>query len=279
MLFKLAGYSDKGVAKASNQDSFLIKVANTSLGDVALAVVADGMGGLSKGELASAQAIRAVGKWFDDKMPSYLNTMGSSVAGLERLVEAQLNGLVQELNLSILQYGKQNRINLGTTFTAFLCVGSRYSIAHVGDSRVYEITQDAVVQLTEDQTLVQRELSAGRITPKEAKNHPQGNVLLQCVGATKEVDPQVKSGFLRKDATYLLCSDGFRHQITEEELMRDFAPISLAGCWQAGAGDADAIRYAAVEERIRESVLRAEERGEKDNITAVVLSLGEEGSR
>ena len=279
MLFKLAGYSDKGAVKASNQDSFLIKVANTSLGDVALAVVADGMGGLSKGELASAQAIRAVGKWFDDKMPSYLNTMGSSVAGLEKLVEAQLNGLVQELNLSILQYGKQNRINLGTTFTAFLCVGSRYSIAHVGDSRVYEITQDAVVQLTEDQTLVQRELSAGRITPKEAKNHPQANVLLQCVGATKEVDPQVKSGFLRKDATYLLCSDGFRHQITEEELIRDFAPISLAGCWQTGAGDAGAIRYAAVEERIRESVLRVEERGEKDNITAVVLSLGEEGGR
>ena len=273
MLFKAAGYSTKGAVKPSNQDSFLIKVANTSLGDVALVVVADGMGGLSKGELASAQVVRAMDQWFENKLPGYLEAMGSSVAGLERLVEAQWNGLVQELNISILQYGKRNRLNLGTTFTAMLCVGSRYSIAHVGDSRVYQITEGKAVQLTEDQTLVQRELSAGRITEEEALVHPQRNVLLQCVGASREVMPQVISGSLNKGATYLLCSDGFRHELTEEELLERFAPAALEGLWNSGSDGLPC--YEGIETSIRECVEQLEARGEKDNITAVVLSLEE----
>lgn len=273
MLFKAAGYSTKGAVKPSNQDSFLIKVANTSLGDVALVVVADGMGGLSKGELASAQVVRAMDQWFENKLPGYLEAMGSSVAGLERLVEAQWNGLVQELNISILQYGKRNRLNLGTTFTAMLCVGSRYSIAHVGDSRVYQISEGEAKQLTEDQTLVQRELSAGRITEEEALVHPQRNVLLQCVGASREVMPQVVSGALNKGAAYLLCSDGFRHELTEEELSERFAPAVLAGLWNSSSEDLP--RYEGIETRIRECVEQLETRGEKDNITAVVLSLEE----
>ncbi len=273
MLFKAAGYSTKGAVKPSNQDSFLIKVARTPFGDVALVVVADGMGGLSKGELASAQVVRAMDCWFEEKLPGYLEAMGSSVSGLERLVEAQWNGLVQELNISILQYGKRNHINLGTTFTAMLCVGNRYSVAHVGDSRAYRITEGKAAQLTEDQTLVQRELSAGRITEEEALVHPHRNVLLQCIGASREVVPQVISGNLDKGATYLLCSDGFRHEISEGELAERFAPKAIAGLWDSGSEEP--VRYEEVESCIRECVEQVEARGEKDNITAVVLSLAD----
>lgn len=272
MLFKVAGYSDKGAVKESNQDSYLAKVANTSLGDVALVVVADGMGGLSKGELASAHAVRVMDEWFESKLPDYLEAMGSSVSGLERLVEAQLNGLVQELNLAILKYGWAKRKTLGTTFTALLCVGSRYSIAHVGDSRVYEIAPKGVTQLTEDQTFVQQELSAGRITEEEAKTHPRRNVLLQCLGAYREVEPQIISGTLCKGATYLLCSDGFRHELSNEEMQRNFSAEALADCWQTESDEDGLSRYGLVERKIQQLVEEIEGRGEKDNITAVVLS-------
>lgn len=272
MIFKVAGYTDKGAVKESNQDSYLIKVASTPLGDVALAVIADGMGGLSKGELASAHVVRTMDEWFENKFPDYLEAMGSSVAGLERLVEAQLNGLVQELNLAILKYGWAKRKTLGTTFTALLCVGSRYSIAHVGDSRVYEIAPKGVVQLTEDQTFVQQELSAGRITEEEAKNHPRRNVLLQCLGAYREVDPQIVSGTLSKGATYLLCSDGFRHELSSEEIGRNFSAEALADCWQSESDSNGLNRYKLVEQKIQQLVQEIERRGEKDNITAIVLS-------
>lgn len=188
--------------RESNQDSYLIKVASTTMGDVALLAVADGMGGLESGELASATVIRMLSTWFDTKLPAALEVMETSVGGFEQFVDGQWNGLIQDMNMALIRHGMAHRMNLGTTLTAMLAIGGRYSIVHVGDTRAYEIVVGGITQLTQDQTFVRREVEAGRLTPEEAIVHPRRNVLLQCLGSTKEVVPDLVHGNITRDAIY-----------------------------------------------------------------------------
>jgi serine/threonine protein phosphatase PrpC len=78
---------------------------------------------------------------------------------------------------------------------------------------------DTNLQLTKDQTFIAREIAAGRMTPEQAKTDPRRSVLLQCVGASAVVEPEFTKGELKNNTTYMLCSDGFRHQITDDEML------------------------------------------------------------
>ena len=158
-----AYYSDIGISKKVNQDSLLIKEADTPLGKVLFAVLCDGMGGLKKGEVASASAIEGCARWFCDTFPHLLNhfSVQSTVVSMKELFEV--------INERIHHYGSQNDIELGTTLTAFLLVGTEdFIIGHIGDSRVYRI-KHRVSQLTEDHTFVEREVKNGRLTRQEAE--------------------------------------------------------------------------------------------------------------
>lgn len=273
MRFEAAAYSDRGLVKETNQDSVGIDIASTPIGDVALIVVADGMGGLECGELASATVVRELSKWFHEKLPFVLQTIQESVGGFEQIVSGQWAGIVQDLNLKIMAYGVRHQLTLGTTMTAMLAIGGRYTIAHVGDSRAYEITPQGTTQLTEDQTFVHREMMAGRMTYDEALVHPQRNVLLQCIGASKEVVPSISHHTLNKEATYLLCSDGYRHVLTEDELASQFSGAVLWG--EDGVKEGDATEAARVRlARVGETVM---ERKEADNLSAAVLRAVPEG--
>lgn len=295
MLFEGAGYSNVGITRESNQDSFAIKVAGTPLGDVALVAVADGMGGLQHGELASAIVIQELSTWFDTKLPIALETLESSVGGFEHFVDGQWNGLVQEMNMELIRRGMAYGMNMGTTLTAMLAIGARYSIVHVGDTRAYQLAPRALTQLTEDQTFVKREVDAGRLTPEQALVHPRRNVLLQCLGSTKEVVPALYHGNLDPSCTYLLCSDGFRHVITESEMVRRLGPNALDdAAWAAErsmptfsaatASDLDAAEAVGFpanspSEALRRAARLVMDRKEADNITAVVLRAKREGDR
>ncbi len=265
MRFQAVGCSDAGRVKDTNQDSYLIEIADTPLEDVALVAVADGMGGLRKGELASATAVNSLSAWFEEKLPVSLETFDSSVEGFQQFVEGQWSGFVQDLNLEIMRHGINHAMSLGTTLTALLTVGARYSLMHVGDSRIYEITNASIKRLTEDQTFIRREIEAGRLTEEEAKDHPQRNVLLQCIGSSKEVKPQVEHGNIQRGATYLLCSDGFRHVLSEDEIKEALKPDALD--WEDEMADAFPERV------LRRLVDLAMERKERDNITALVLHV------
>lgn len=268
MKFRCAGATNVGTKKKTNQDSCLIKVAETRVGDVALVAVCDGMGGLSKGELASATVARAFSDWFEKKLPILLETLSTSVEGLEASVEGQWSGLVQDLNIEIMRHGTKDKINLGTTLTAMLFVGGRYSIVHVGDSRAYEITADEAKQLTHDQTFVAQEIESGKMTEEEAKVHPDRNVLLQCVGSSVEVVPEIIHGTLNKQATYLVCSDGFRHELSPQEICDTFKKSVTEDLWDGRDG-------AQVSACIDDAIEEVMKRGEQDNITAVLLETFE----
>ena len=114
---------------------------------------------------------------------------------------------------------------IGTTLSAILMYEDRYYIIHVGDSRVYELT-DKMEQLTQDQTLGAREIAAGRLTPEQAETDSRRSILLQCVGASPVVEPDFIRGYITQNASYLLCSDGFRHKISGDEIMAKLSPLA-----------------------------------------------------
>ena len=211
MRFIATADTDIGISKDTNQDSVLIKHAMADGKEILLAVVCDGMGGLSKGELASATVIRAFAKWFDEELPFELENVDLQVIG------AKWSLLLKELNAQILEYSKENSIEgVGTTFSGILFIDDQYVIGHVGDTRIYHIGA-SLTQLTTDQTFVAREISRGTMTLEQAKTDKRRNLLLQCIGASKVVEPQIICGKTEKGA-YMLCSDGFRHEISEAEI-------------------------------------------------------------
>ena len=218
MRFLTAVHTDVGIKKSTNQDSALIMEAQSDIGNVLLAVICDGMGGLAKGEVASAAVIQAFSRWFESELPDIL---GSD--SIKESVFSSWEKIVFNMNDKISQYGKAHAISLGTTVVAVLFVGEKYYIVNIGDCRVYSI-DDRVNQLTKDQTFVQREMDLGRMTYEEAMRSPQRNVLLQCIGASSYIEPAYYTGDLRGGQIFMLCSDGFRHVITEQELYEKLNP-------------------------------------------------------
>lgn len=218
MNFIVSASTDIGIKKATNQDSLSVKVFNTSCGKMVFAVLCDGMGGLSKGEVASANLIDAFDEWMFTELPELCET------GIEEgKIISQWNRVVNEQNMRIMQYGRSFNANIGTTVVVMLITETNYYIMNVGDSRAYEI-YDRVTQITKDQTVVAREVEMGTLTPEEALNDPRRSVLLQCVGASDTVTPAYCFGETKLNSVYMLCSDGFIHEITADELYGYLSP-------------------------------------------------------
>lgn len=226
MSFLSIAHTDVGIKKSTNQDSVLIKEASTDYGRVLLAVICDGMGGLAKGEVASATLVRAFSEWFQNEFPSVLYE--DSKEGVIDFDVLQLNWsrLIDLTNQKIAAYGESFHAPCGTTLAALLLMNGHYYVANVGDSRVYRMNEK-FYQITKDQTFVQREIDEGRMTEEEAKNHPQRNVLLQCVGASDVVVPDFFEGTYHSGDVFMSCSDGFRHLITDEEFMKVINPTQI----------------------------------------------------
>ena len=146
--FLTALHTDVGIIKETNQDSLCIKSAKTDIGNILLAVVCDGMGGLKKGELASATVIRRFSYWFDNELPLIIHDVT-----MDR-IRNSFSAMIDELNNRIIEYGENNGISLGTTLTAIFFTEEEYIVAHVGDSRAYIIDEDTIRMITEDQTVV-----------------------------------------------------------------------------------------------------------------------------
>lgn len=218
MNFVVSASTDVGIVKETNQDSITIKVINTKQGRMVFAALCDGMGGLDKGEVASASVIHAFSNWVTNDLQQLCN--GPIEDGV---IRQQWEQIIQSQNESIKVYGKRQGVRLGTTAVVMLLTQTRYYILNVGDSRAYEIT-DRVNQLTTDQTFIAREIALGNMTEEEAMNDERKNVLLQCVGASDVVYPDMMFGDVKSNAIYMLCSDGFRHEITNDEIFEKLNP-------------------------------------------------------
>lgn len=254
MIFLTSACTDVGIRKKTNQDSHLIKVAKTPIGNVALAVMCDGMGGLAKGEVASSHVIELFNKWFCTQLPAIIksNTFGN--------LKYQWNSIVQIANATIAEYGNEFGVSMGTTLTAVLLINNKGYAIHVGDSRLYRITTNSIEILTEDQTLVAREVRNGRLTPEQAKTDPRRSVLLQCIGASRVVEPQFLEFDVSSNTVLMLCSDGFRHQISEQEIQMEFSPSDL-------------LSKEIMLQRSKNLIELNKSRKETDNITTLLVKI------
>lgn len=258
MRYLLSYHTDTGRVKQVNQDALLLQSGRLKGERLVLAVLCDGMGGLEKGEAASASVIRRFALWFRRELPVMLKKDRNS---LEDGVLSAWTGILEQEDEAIALYGRRNGVIMGTTATAMLFAGGVYYIAHVGDGRVYELG-DGLRQLTKDQTLAEREVERGRLTEQEAEADSRRNVLLQSIGAgcctgTGPV-PAFIRGPVQRGGVYLLCSDGFRHEVSAAELLQAFHPSVMAG-------EAD-MKAACV--RITEL---DKARGETDNISVIAV--------
>lgn len=251
MTFQIAYHTDAGIKKKTNQDALLMKTAKTAKGKIGLFIVCDGMGGLSYGEMASATVIKGMSDWFDNVLPEIYFS--------EEMLSSNLADCVKMLNEKIIEYGEASKLKLGTTITALLIVNSKYYLVQVGDSRAYRIGKQLTL-LTEDQTLVARELARGNITEEQARKDPRRNILLQCVGATPELSVVISEGEVKNGEVYLLCTDGFYHEITEDEIFEKLRPDTFTN-----------------ENEMKKTVVQlvelVKERKEVDNISLLVTKV------
>ena len=205
MRFMTAVHTDVGLVKKVNQDSLLVLQADTEDGPILLAVICDGMGGLSSGEIASACVITGFSDWFKLELPFMLRK------GFQReALKDSWDSLIREANYRIKTYGKNHQVTMGTTCAALLLFQGVYYLLNVGDSRVYLIDEN-VFQLTKDHTYIQQELDANRMTYEQSLVDPKRNALTQCIGAGANPVPDYFFGDVQPDQSFLLCCDGFRY--------------------------------------------------------------------
>lgn len=252
MNFVISATTDIGIRKKTNQDSLSVKTIQTNQGRMVFAVLCDGMGGLQRGEVASAALIHAFNQWVTEQLPSLCN------APIEDyIIREQWMEITAKMNEEIKRYGNYHQVQLGTTLVAILITEKRYYIINVGDSRAYEI-KDELIQLTKDQTFVEREVQLGNMTREQAEKDSRKNVLLQCVGASPEVYPEMFFGDTKQDAVYMLCSDGFRHEISTDEIFNGFKPDNL-------------LNELDMERNARRLIDINKQRQETDNISVVLV--------
>lgn len=252
MELKIALHSDVGIQKTINQDSLFMKAASTDYGPVALLAVCDGMGGLSKGELASATLVRSLDNWFMQDFPALLYQN----RGMESLKDSFWR-FIDRVNRKLASYGSSHHNELGTTMASLLIIQDQYLVVNVGDSRVYLLSGRAR-QITKDQTYVQKEIDAGRMTERQAKEDVNRNVLLQCVGASQDIVPDFYIGTIEPGTEFLLCSDGFRHMVSDEEL---YCMLHM----QNGCTEQD------MEEKLVYLTELNKQRRETDNISSILV--------
>lgn len=250
MSFQLVHFSSCGPVRATNQDSYCIRVSAVSSGLIAMALVCDGMGGMNCGEVASATLSVAFGTWFDKQFADLLR----SGLTTERIF-SDWNNIISQAHSDLKEYAVRNHLRIGTTLSVILIAHRQYFLMHVGDSRIYMENGQAIRQLTKDQTLAMRELEAGRITEEEYRSDTRKNVLLQCVGDSS-VSPVFLTGEAPLAGGVLLCSDGFYHTVSPSELHQ--AMTSTGG-------------KAELQRQLLDYADRGRLLGEDDNMTCVAF--------
>lgn len=255
MEFYISATTDIGTGRKINQDSLSVRRLETRTGKMVLAVLCDGMGGLRYGELASASIVSAFTDWM------YRDLSAMSQYPLEdHMIRKQWSELIEVQNRSIRSYGQHHHCTTGSTVTALLLTESRYYLLNIGDSRAYEIAEE-VTQLTEDHTVAADEVRLGNLTKEQAAHASIQNVLTRCVGVQEKVWPDFFFGNVRKEAVYMLCSDGFRHRLTAEEMQEHLL---------------HAIKRKPLQIKRQEEYLieLTKQRGETDNISVITIYTG-----
>ena len=251
--------ADVGKTRPGEQNEDSLGVFTLTLGvdsrtyPVALAVVADGMGGHASGQEASQLVVRTLADFLLRQLA--LPFLAGSVSGDE--ADDVLKGLLYEgaraANLALCKANDDHDADSGCTLVAALVVNGTAFIVNVGDSRAYVLADGALRRITTDHSLVEQLIAGGIITPEERYTHPQRNQIFNSLGDDPELRPDTFVQRLQPGMRLLLCSDGVWEMVRDDELMRLLSDV--ADPQQA----AEAL------------IAHANENGGEDNISAILL--------
>lgn len=244
---EVAAVTDRGLSekRPENEDSMLSDPAHH------IFAVADGVGGAQAGEVASQTAIEVLHEAFANQHD------GEDVEDLMEIA-------IQRANDSIFRMSREQPrfAMMATTMVALHLDGLRATVGHVGDSRLYSFAPDGrLSRETQDHSLVEEEMRAGRLTAEQAATHPNRNVISRALGAEASVEVDMRTFEVERGTIFLLCSDGITRHVPDEELstvLRNARTLD-----------------AACEELKR----RCFQRGAEDNLTAVLVRVGGEGAQ
>ncbi len=211
LYFQYAGLTNTGMIRDHNEDAYKLPVeadAGTLASKGHLYVLADGMGGHQKGEVASEVTIETVNSEYYAVVASLENS-----DPVEGIVGA-LSAAIEKANDQVLNATEGG----GTTVVAAVLYGDSLVAMNVGDSRAYLLRDHKLHQLSKDHSLVRRLVEMGKITEEEALTHPRRNVLYQALGQGSDVDIHISSEKLEAGDVIILCSDGLWGEVTEPEL-------------------------------------------------------------
>jgi protein phosphatase len=240
------GLTDVGRRRENNQDRLLLDAER------GVYAVADGMGGHAAGEVASHIAIEALSEAVDG------NRLGRDAANTQetanRLESAFLEGN-RRICESVVTRGEWR--GMGTTIVALVALEDRVVIGHVGDSRAYVLRDDELQRLTNDHSWVCEQVRLGLLTDEEAKRHPMRNIITRALGNREELEVETTEEPVRPGDVFLLCSDGLNSMLGDDEIREIL----------------DQHRDDP-EKACRALVDAANEQGGEDNVTVVILAVG-----
>ena len=206
---KLFGKTDIGLVRETNQDAF--SFGSFDDGNC-WAVVCDGMGGVSGGQVASEICVEKVSEAIKR---SYRK--GITVSSAKNLLTTAINAA----NSAVFKEAQENieLKGMGTTVVAVLVLGSIAVVAHVGDSRAYLIN-DEINQITKDHSFVQLLIDTGKITEEDAKVHPDRNVITRAVGIEHVVDVEIDIVDINDNDKLLICTDGLNGYVPDADILK-----------------------------------------------------------
>jgi serine/threonine protein phosphatase PrpC len=248
--------TDVGQERSLNEDSLLtvsvVPVYRSMSAPVGVFAVADGMGGHEAGDTASHAAISALAQ------ESVAGVLRPASVG-EPLPEAGewLTQATQAANRAVYDRRTEAGTDMGTTLVTALFVGDTATISNVGDSRAYLLNEEKIIQVTTDHSLVERLVATGQITPEEAINHPQKNVIYRVIGDRPRVENDVYEQRLAPGEALLMCSDGLSGMVPDDQIWH---------IWRTSTSPQEAC------DRLVEA---ANEAGGEDNITVVIVQIGQ----
>ncbi|MBT9258814.1 MAG: Stp1/IreP family PP2C-type Ser/Thr phosphatase [Clostridiales bacterium] len=242
---KVSACTDVGLWRQRNEDAYLVK----RLPGGWVLAVADGIGGMKGGDVASRMAVETLEEWLENGLPS--PSPGE-----------YLREMVLEANRRIYHRGRQTMSPLsamGTTFTVALLWQGALWMAHVGDSRAYLIRQGRILQLTQDHSLTGELVEEGQLGEEEAMHHPQRNLLTRALGSREFLTVDIARHDLQLGDRVLLATDGLTSLVTSKEILQMV----------------ERMEDQPVEVLTKELVEEARRRGGYDNITVALAWVDE----
>jgi len=218
-MFISLGKTDIGLKRQVNQDYFSIG----TIYDASWTIVCDGLGGEKAGDIASKIATKVIEHHI---VNNYQTGMNSSE------IKNMLSMSFNLANSKIFDMARENKNyeRMATTAIISFVVGYSLYVAHVGDSRIYIIEDENIIQLTKDDSLVQVLVEKGTLSKDEAKKHPQRNYLIKAIGIKKEIDVNCQNINIKPDNLILMCTDGLYNYADEniiKEMVDEISPNDL----------------------------------------------------